>query len=410
MTRPRVAVDIVTGFLGSGKTTLLRGLLASAPARERIAVIVNEIGEIGIDGRVLSGFDFLENVVELSDGCICCSIDEYRFDFAIDELRRRLDPTLIVIETTGVADPAPAIERVRRCGLGLDAVITVVDALSWTRAWRVSGAARRQIEAADFLVMSKLDLVDSRARARLESKLRRLAPRAVVLAVDHGALATDVLLATSVRRCRDGQRSDNDLSESDARERHLGGSRADRGQRSDADVSASDARGSHLGGSRADRGQVTDRNAAAAGLAVAPAHLAEDGVESFAVRGEEALDRPRFEAFLAALPGAVWRAKGLVNFAEGGGAHLFNFTCGRFELAVLPVAPGLSARSGLPDGSGPSDQSAAPGSAAGPALQAVFIGAHLLGLRESIQSGLDSCRARPQHELSETRARGRLRG
>ncbi len=322
MMRPRVAVDIVTGFLGSGKTTLLRSLLATAPARERIAVIVNELGEIGIDGRVLTGFDFLENVVELADGCICCSIDEYRFDFAIDELQRRLDPTLIVIETTGVADPAPTIERVQRCGLGLDAVITVVDALSWTRAWRISRAVRRQIEAADFLVVSKLDLVDSRARSKLEAKLRRLAPRAVLLAADHGVVADNVLLATSVRGRRDSQ------------------------------------------------GIVKP-------VAAASAHLSEDRVETFSVSSDQPLDRTRFEAFVAGLPAAVWRAKGFVHFKDGG-AHLFNFTCGRFEVAPLPI------REDRPD---PFEL------AGGALLQAVFIGGDLLGLRQAIESGLDECRS-----------------
>jgi len=328
MTRPRVAVDIVTGFLGSGKTTLLRGLLANTPARERVAVIVNELGEIGIDGRVLTGFDFLENVVELTDGCICCSIDEYRFDFAIDELQRRLDPTLIVIETTGVADPAPTIERVQRCGLGLDAVITVVDALSWTRAWRMSGAARRQIEAADFLVMSKLDLVDVRTRAALEKKLRRLAPRAAVVAADHGALASDVLLATSVRRYRD--------------------------------VAAS---GDAAAGSPGQAGN-------------AAGHLADEKVECFAVRCDRPLDRRSFESFLAGLPAAVWRAKGFVQFAGSAALHLFNFTCGRFEIAALPIRLDLS---------GPS-----PGQGEA-ALQAVFIGRDVLALRTPMESRLAAC-------------------
>jgi len=337
MTQPRVAVDIVTGFLGSGKTTLLRALLAGSPARERIAVIVNEIGEIGIDGRVLSGFDFIENVVELADGCICCSIDEYRFDFAIDELRRRLDPTLIVIETTGVADPAPTIERVERCGLGLDAVITVVAAASWARAWRVSRAARRQVEAADFLVISKLDLVAPPARAALEKKLRRLAPRAVMVAADHGVVDVDVLLATSVRRRRDVQGQDT---------RAAGGRRAG--------TPAADAL----------------------------PHLRRDRVESFVVRGDEVLDRRRFEVFLSGLPAAVWRAKGLVRFDDGDAAHLFNFTCGRFEIAALPVAMDESPR---PGGSAP---------AGGSALQAVFIGAELLSLRPTVARALDACAAR----------------
>ena len=177
----RVAACVITGFLGSGKTTLLKGLLDREPGRDRIAVIVNELGEIGIDGRVLTGFEFVENVVELSSGCVCCSIDEYRFDLAVEELVRRIDPVLVVLETTGVADPGPTLERLRRCGLGVDAVITVVDGKSWQAAWRVSGSARRQVTAADFIVISKVDLMTPRALGRLRGRLARLNPRALVL-------------------------------------------------------------------------------------------------------------------------------------------------------------------------------------------------------------------------------------
>jgi G3E family GTPase len=169
MSPRRVAACVVTGFLGSGKTTLLKGLLERDPRRDRIAVIVNEIGEIGIDGRVLTGFEFVENVVEMASGCICCSIDEYRFDLAVDELVRRLDPTLLVLETSGVADPAPTLERLRRCGLGIDAVVTVVDAVAWRTAWRVSSVARRQVAAADFLVIAKTDLVTARGLGRVRA-------------------------------------------------------------------------------------------------------------------------------------------------------------------------------------------------------------------------------------------------
>src|SRR5262249_41911161 len=102
-----VAVDILTGFLGSGKTTLLRHVLDHGLRGKPVAVIMNEIGEIGIDGRVITGLSAVEQMVELSSGCICCTIDDYRFDLAVQEIVETARPHLIVIESTGLADPEP---------------------------------------------------------------------------------------------------------------------------------------------------------------------------------------------------------------------------------------------------------------------------------------------------------------
>lgn len=282
MTGRRVATCVVTGFLGSGKTTLLKGLLDRAPDRERIAVVVNEIGEIGIDGRVLTGFDYVENVVELASGCVCCSIDEYRFDLAVDELLRRLDPTLLVLETTGVADPGPTLERLRRCGLGVDAVVTVVDARAWARAWRVSRAARRQVTAADFLVLSKCDLVPPRTITKLRSMLTRANPRALILESSAGTplVGGELLLATSAIRAARPP------------------------------------------------GAVEPESGPAAGQG----HLKEDGIESLAFRSEAAIDREAFTRFLEGLPREVLRAKGFLRPHGGGCCTLFQVVCGRVEM------------------------------------------------------------------------------
>ncbi len=293
MSSRRVAACVVTGFLGSGKTTLLRGLLERAPSRERIAVVVNELGEIGMDGRVLAGFEFAENVVELASGCVCCSIDEYRFDLAVDELVRRLDPSLVVIETSGVADPAPTLERLRRCGLGVDAVVTVVDARAWRTAWRVSAVARRQVEAADFLVVSKRDLVGERALARLRARLSSINGRALVLEGAAGGEfpGSELLLATSAA-----------------------------------------ARAAL---------PLPDPRAAAA-----HDHLASDGIETFSWTSALRFERATLEKALSDLPRDVLRAKGLVAREDGRGAWLFQVVCGRVELTALEgQAPGRTAPS-----------------------------------------------------------------
>ena len=137
-----VAVDILTGFLGSGKTTLLRHVLEHGLRGKPVAVIMNEIGEVGIDGTVVTGLSAVEKMVELASGCICCSIDDYRFDLAVQEIVETARPQLIIIESTGLADPEPLAHRVKNAGLGLDAVITVVDAANVERQLKETSVAR----------------------------------------------------------------------------------------------------------------------------------------------------------------------------------------------------------------------------------------------------------------------------
>ncbi|MFN2377327.1 MAG: GTP-binding protein [Candidatus Binatia bacterium] len=297
MTARRVAACVITGFLGSGKTTLLKGLLDRDPSRERIAVIVNEIGEIGIDGRVLTGFEFIENVVELASGCVCCSIDEYRFDLAVEELVRRLDPLLVVLETSGVADPGPTLDRLKRSGLGIDAVVTVVDAWAWRRAWRIGGAARRQVRAADFLVLSKTDLVSPRALERLRKGLARVNPRALVLE-GKGALdfaGSELLLATSAAR-RSGAWS----------------------------------------------GGGEGACAALSGDEEGPSHLEKDRLESFSWSTGREVDRIAVERVLETLPADVLRAKGFLHDAGQQKAWLFQSVCGRLEMTTIEAGKAIT--------------------------------------------------------------------
>src|SRR6185295_12319673 len=143
-------------------------------AGQRVAIIMNEIGEVGIDGKVVTGLSAVEKMVELASGCICCSIDDYRFDLAVQEIIETAKPHLIIIESTGLADPEPLAYRVKNSGLGLDAIITVVDAANVERELRETEVARAQIEAADFLVVNKIDLVDAATLARVGKRLGKL--------------------------------------------------------------------------------------------------------------------------------------------------------------------------------------------------------------------------------------------
>jgi G3E family GTPase len=169
--RLAVPVTILTGFLGAGKTTLLNRILNQQHGM-KIAVIVNEFGEVGIDGQLVIGAD--EELIEMNNGCICCTVrgDLIRLLTGLLERRERFD--YIVIETTGLADPAPVIQSFfvddrLRSQTRLDAVVTVVDARHIVEHWD-SPEAQEQIAFADVILLNKTDLVDT---AQLESRERR---------------------------------------------------------------------------------------------------------------------------------------------------------------------------------------------------------------------------------------------
>ena len=202
----RLAVTVLTGFLGSGKTTLLARLLEH-PDMGETAVLVNELGEVGIDHHLLRRVD--ERTVLLASGCVCCSI---RGDLA-DELRDLLSrrergeiPAFarVVIETTGLADPAPILntilsEPLLRHHYEPDTVIATVDAICGVA--HVESVV--QVAAADTLVVTKTDVAEPVAVAELEHRLARLNPAAPVLEVSFGAVEPKALFRDEERDLRD---------------------------------------------------------------------------------------------------------------------------------------------------------------------------------------------------------------
>jgi G3E family GTPase len=190
----RLPVALVTGFLGSGKTTLISSLLGQAAMGET-AVIVNELGEVGIDHHLLRRVD--ERTVLLKSGCVCCSL---RGDLA-DELRDLLGrrergeiPAFrrVVVETTGLADPAPIVytllsEPVVKHHYRLERLVATVDAVHGLR----EPESLRQVAAADALVVTKADLAEP---APLEERLARLNPAAEILRARHGDVRAERLL------------------------------------------------------------------------------------------------------------------------------------------------------------------------------------------------------------------------
>ncbi|RFC62095.1 cobalamin biosynthesis protein CobW [Fulvimarina endophytica] len=220
----KIPATVVTGFLGAGKTTIIRNMLQNAGGR-KIALIINEFGDLGVDGDILTGCGIEtcseDDVVELTNGCICCTVAD---DFipTMEKLLARPDaPDHIVIETSGLALPQPLVAAFNwpemKTRVTVDGVVTVVDAAAVSEGRFAEDedrvAAQRladesldhdnpleelfedQLRAADLVVLNKADLIDAEALARVKDEVGQKTARSVRTVVSElGRLATDVLL------------------------------------------------------------------------------------------------------------------------------------------------------------------------------------------------------------------------
>lgn len=187
---PRTPLTIITGPLGSGKTTLLRHILNNFP--KKIAILMNEFGEIAIDSKIIAGKNI--QMAELGGGCVCCSLLG-EFEAAVNEILDTIAPDNLIIETTGVAEPDALIfdtqENLPK--VRLDGVVTIIDADGMVKYPSIGHTTRMQIEAADAILLNKIDLVSESELEEITQKLQNFNKTAEIFRTIRCQVDTDLL-------------------------------------------------------------------------------------------------------------------------------------------------------------------------------------------------------------------------
>lgn len=291
-----IDLAVVGGYLGAGKTTVVNRLL-EAPHGKRIAVLVNDFGAVNIDARLVRAHS--DDVIELDNGCICCTIGGALVDALVRVAARDERPDLLLIEASGVSDPA----KIAQVGLlngafRLTAVLVIADALELVHTLAdplVGAMAQQQIDSASAVIVTKLDLVEPQARERAVADVRALAPTDIIVAADHGRVPLALLFDASVPERR----------------------------------------------ALADAGRWQRQYA---GPGAGPGARAFPAFASVALPAPGVLDKARLRAWLKALPRTILRAKGVVRVADAQGlvsTRVCQVAARRLRLTPpAPPAPG----------------------------------------------------------------------
>jgi G3E family GTPase len=279
----RLPVTIVTGFLGSGKTTLVNHLLATRHGL-KIAVMVNEIGEIGIDHDLIISTG--EGMLELSNGCICCSINNDLVDAVARLLQRGEALDHLILETTGLADPLPiALTFLRpefRSRLRLDAIVTTADTANFSVDLFESEPARHQLRYGDIILLNKGDLAGAAALDEVERKIRGIKEEARIIRTSRSQVPLSLIVGLGLFQEKSVQPHDHrDHDDHD--------------------------------------------------------HLANDGFTSISFLSDRPFALQQFQDFLdKQLSASVFRGKGILWFAESERRFVFHLVGGRFSLDEGP--------------------------------------------------------------------------
>lgn len=289
----RIPVHLICGFLGSGKTTLLRRILAEQPAAEKLVVLVNEFGDLGIDGSLLGGFD--SEVLELTNGCICCVL-KVDFIASMRDLIQTFSPERIVVEASGLAETGDLSKAVEQLAKDTDAfvasVANVVDAEILEHRDMMGPLFFNQIKQGDLLILNKTDLVNASMIPELTEALMEINPKARVIPVVHCAVDRTTILAP--------------LREPKSEEELI----------SDLKATPQDILPDLI--KTPDREDTSHEH-----------HHDHCDFVSFAYQSEDTLNPECLNAFLKELPWEIFRLKGYIRLPEG--SHVLNYTYRRPE-------------------------------------------------------------------------------
>ncbi|MGK7956060.1 MAG: GTP-binding protein, partial [Crocosphaera sp.] len=287
-------VTIITGFLGSGKTTLLNHILTNQEGI-KTAVLVNEFGEIGIDNELIVATD--DNMVELNNGCVCCTINDDLIQAVYKVLERPEKVDYLIVETTGLADPLPValtfLGTELRDMTRLDSIITMVDCANFSLDLFNSEAAHSQIAYGDIIVLNKTDLVDKGDVDALEIRLRDMKESARILRTQKSEVSLPLILSVGLFE------SDQYFDQEETTHHHD----------HDHDHDHHDHHEHHSH------------------------HLENDGFTSISFESDQPFAIRKFQDFLDnQLPSNVFRAKGILWFDESEKRHIFHLSGKRFTL------------------------------------------------------------------------------
>jgi G3E family GTPase len=324
-------VTILTGFLGAGKTTLLNHILSNQQG-VKTAVLVNEFGEIGIDNDLIIATG--EDMVELSNGCICCSINGELLD-AVYRILDRPDPVdYLVVETTGLADPLPVamtfLGSDLRDATRLDSIITLIDAENFSDEILDGEVARAQVVYGDILLLNKCDLVSDERLSEVEARLREIKTDARILRSVKGDVSLPLLLSVGlfesdkVAAAQNHDDCDHDhghcVHEHDHAHQH---------DHSNCDHDHGHCEHDHSH----DHAHAHDHSHDHGHDHGHADHLAIEGFTSLSFSSEGPFALRKFQNFLDnQLPAGVFRAKGILWFNESDKRHVFHLAGKRFSI------------------------------------------------------------------------------